>query len=103
MPLVQISRDADSELKTMEDRLVQEWTNPQEDSAEPIIIEESEGRQAPANVYVIWSEWAEVSQYLRTKIILSAYERVKGGNLSLDVIDAMGFTAAEADRAGISY
>ena len=103
MPFAQITPHPEIALKTLEDRLVQEWTHPQEGDAEPIIIEESDRREAPENLYVIWGEWAEISQYVRTKIILSAYERVRGSRFALKVIDAMGFTVEEAERAGIEY
>ncbi len=103
MPFAQITQNVDPKLKGLEDRLVEEWTNPHAGDTEPIIIEESERQQAPENLYVIWGEWAEVSQYVRTKIILTAYERVRGRNFARNVIDAMGFTSEEAERAGIKY
>ncbi len=103
MPFAQITQQTNPKLKSLEDRLVQEWISPQETQGEPLIIEESERQQAPENLYVIWSEWAEISQYVRTRIILSAYERARGKNFALNVIDAMGFTAEEANRAGLEY
>ena len=103
MPFAQIAPHTDRKSRRLEDRLVQEWTHPQAGNAEPVIIEESDRQQAPENLYVIWAEWAEVSQYVRTKIILNAYERVRGKNFALNVIDAMGFTKEEAKRAGIEY
>lgn len=103
MPFAQITPHANPKIKHLEERLVQEWTYPQENNAEPVIIEESDRQQTTENLYVIWEEWAEISQYVRTKIILNAYEQVRGKKLSLNIIDAMGFTAEEADRAGIEY
>ena len=103
MPFAQIAPHANPKSSQLEDRLVQEWTHPQAGTAEPVIIEESDRQQAPENLYVIWGEWAEVSQYVRTRIILNAYERVRGRNFALNVIDAMGYTPDEAERAGIKY
>lgn len=103
MPFAQIAPHTDPKSRRLDDRLVQEWTHSQARAAEPVIIEESDRQQTPENLYVIWGEWAEVSQYVRTKIILNAYERMRGRNFALNVIDAMGYTAEEAKRAGIEY
>ena len=103
MPFAQITQHPDPKLSGLEDFLAEEWTHPQRGNAEPIIIEERERRQAPENLYAIWSQWAEVSQYARTKIILNADQQVRGRSFALNVIDAMGSTAEEADQAGIAY
>ena len=103
MPFAQIAHGVNTRLIQLEDRLVEEWRNPQGNAPEPIIIEESDRQQAPEHLYVIWSEWTGLSQYERSKIVLNAYERVRGRNFALNVTLAMGLTSDEADRMGIEY
>jgi hypothetical protein len=103
MPFAQITQHTNQRATQLEDRLAQEWESPEGDAAEPIIIEESERQRVPDHLYVIWSEWADLSQYERSKIVLNAYERVRGRSLALNVSLAMGLTVEEADRMGIEY
>lgn len=103
MSFAQLTRPVGSNHGEMESRLVQEWSHPQNDSSEPVIIEESERQQVPSHLYVIWSEWRPLSQYERSKIILNAYEQVRGRSFALNVSVAMGLTPEEAQRMGIEY
>ncbi len=101
MSFAQLTRPVGSNQTELESRLVQEWSHPQNGSSEPVIIEESEIRQVPSHLYVIWDEWRLLSQYERSKIILNVYEQVRGRNFALNVSVAMGLTPEEAQRMGI--
>jgi hypothetical protein len=85
-------------------RLETEWRNPQEGNVEPIIIEESPSRQARTNhLYVVWSEWTNLSPLERSKIVMQAYSKVKGPDMANDITVAMGLTPAEADKMRLDY
>ena len=103
MPFAQITRNSNPRYSEMEEKLVQEWQHPQTEGAEPIIILEAERQMTSTHVYVIWREWNDMSMRDRSKIILNAYEKVAGRNLSLNVTVAMGLTPEEAQRMGIEY
>ncbi len=80
----------------LEERLVQELTTPiQDPSAQPIVI-------AEPRLFVIWDEWAPLSQQDRSEIIMDAYVRAKGQADAVRISVAMGLTAAEAARMGIA-
>jgi hypothetical protein len=87
----------------LEERLVQELTTPiQDPSAQPIVIAEPPGDGPITRLFVIWDEWAPLSQQDRSEIIMDAYVRAKGQGDAVRISVAMGLTAAEAARMGIA-
>jgi hypothetical protein len=103
MSFAQITRNINSRYVEMEERLVHEWQHPQKGVVEPIIIMEADRQQTPTHLYVIWSEWSDLSMRDRSKIILNAYERAQGRNIALNITVAMGLTPEDAQRMGIEY
>jgi hypothetical protein len=103
MSLAQITQHINSQYAEMEERLVQEWQQPQSGIVEPIIIMEAERQQTPTHLYVIWSEWSNISMRDRSKMILKSYERVEGRCFAHNVTVAMGLTPEEAQQMGIKY
>ena len=86
------------------DRLLQEWQGPPATEGEPLIIEESPQRgERPNHLYVVWSEWAELTPLERSRLILQAYERHRGRDLASSVTLAMGLTPEEAKRINIEF
>lgn len=76
-----------------------ELRNPQ-DSGEPEIIIERPN-PATTHLFVIWSQWNEWEQMVRSRVILDAYTNVRGEEEAVKVTVAMGLTPPEADRLGI--
>ncbi|MBV9852366.1 MAG: hypothetical protein JO250_22100 [Armatimonadetes bacterium] len=103
MSFAQITRNLNPRYVELEEKLVQEWQHPQNGIAEPVIIMEAERQQAPTHLYVIWSEWKDMSMRDRSKLILNAYERAEGRNFALNVAVALGLTPEEARKQGIEY
>jgi len=77
-----------------------ELENPH-DSGEPEIVIE---RPSPGttHLYVIWSRWEALEQLVRSRIILDAFEAVRGREEAETVTVSMGLTLPEAERLGIS-
>jgi hypothetical protein len=87
----------------LEDRLAREFTTPSEEPNAPnIIAEPPEGQGPITRLFVIWDEWAPLSQQDRSEIIMDAYARAKGQPEAVRISVAMGLTAAEAARMGIA-
>ncbi len=84
-------------------RIAQEISNPQAGMAEPVIMLEAEGQQTPTHLYVIWSEWGQLSQLERSEIALESYREAKGANSARNLRVALGLTPEEAARMGIEY
>lgn len=84
-------------------RLIDEIRSPQPGAAEPIIILESQGQQTPTHLYVIWSEWGQLTQLERSEIVLEAYREAKGTSYASQLRVALGLTQDEAARMGIEY
>lgn len=91
-----------SELLEMRSVLASEFRAPREEPAEPVIVMEDRphGRR---NIYVIWSEWAEIDMADRSEVIMDAYEDAFGLDECLNIAVATGLTASEAERFGIEY
>ncbi|HVS71908.1 MAG TPA: hypothetical protein VHQ47_11690 [Phycisphaerae bacterium] len=103
MPIKRIVRGTITpETERLLRELVAEWKNPSDDTSNPVILQEGGGKR-PVHVYVVWEEWAGLDQLERSEIILEAFEEVKGKKAALEVTVAMGLTAREAERMGISY
>ena len=73
--------------------------NPIEGSEPEIIIEKPS--PSTTHLYVIWSEWKDLEQLIRSRIVMDAYEETKGAEEALNVTFAMGLTREEANRLGI--
>ena len=85
-------------------RLTQEWTKPDENALEPVIIEAAEERYfGSTHLYVIWSDWGTRSQQERSELIMKAYKATHDAEAFLNVTVAMGLTPEEAQRMGIHY
>ncbi|HTE18710.1 MAG TPA: hypothetical protein VK689_10065 [Armatimonadota bacterium] len=84
-------------------RLVVEWRKEEDNGQEPIIIEEPSGPYQMTRLYVIWQDWAELSQQERSEIIMDAFEELRSQEDVLKVSVAMGLTHEEAKRMGIDY
>jgi hypothetical protein len=84
-------------------RIAEEIRNPQEGMAEPVIVLEAQGQQAPTHLYVIWSEWGQLTQLERSEIALEAYREAEGSNFASNLRVALGLTPEEAARMGIEY
>lgn len=87
----------------LRERLVEEWRKAEDNNQEPIIIEERESAFQPIHLYVIWSDWGDLSLQDRSEIIMDAFERLRDTNDVLDVSVAMGLTPSEAERIGLRY
>jgi hypothetical protein len=79
--------------------LEEELRNPS-DREEPVIVVE---RPHPSTIhlYAIWSKFEPLEQTVRSRIILDAFETVRGKEESLKVTVSMGLTPAEAKRMGV--
>ena len=84
-------------------RLVAEWRDPASAAPQPVILEEGGGPNQPVHVYVIWDDWAGVSQVERSEVIMDAFEEQFGQARAVNVTVAMGLTPDEAGRLGIHY
>ena len=91
-------------MRDLRDRLARELAHPDENAAEPVIIEEGNaGAGEPTRLYLIWSDWTQLDQRMRSRVILDAYESVHGHLRALMVTVAMGLTPPEAQQMGIRY
>lgn len=84
-------------------RLAEEMRSLQPGMAEPIIILESQIYQTPTHLYVIWSEWGQLTQLERSEIVLEAYRAAKGLVFAAALRVALGLMPEEAERLGIVY
>jgi len=84
--------------------LLQEWRAQQTGEGEPLIIEEAPLSGGRANhLYVIWSEWADLTPIERSRLIMQAYEKHRGRDLANGVTLAMGLTPEEARHMKIEF
>lgn len=82
--------------------LYQEWRAQRAGEGEPLIIEEApRSGELPNHLYVVWSEWGDLTPIERSRLILQAYERYRGRDIATRVTLAMGLTPAEARQMGI--
>jgi hypothetical protein len=84
----------------LEARLTDEMKAPKP-NAQPAIVAEPPGTGPITRLFVIWDEWAELTQQDRSEIILEAYTKAKGKGDALKISVAMGITSAEAAKMGI--
>lgn len=77
-----------------------EWVSPHPQNTEPLIIEERPRQEAaPNHIYVVWSEWGDLSPLERSRILFTAYARKLGPENEAmvdEVTLAMGLTPDEA-------
>jgi hypothetical protein len=85
----------------LREALQAELKDPQ-DTGEPMIVID---RPSPGSIhlYVIWSKWEGIEHVIRSRIILDAFESVRGEKEADDVTVSMGLTQEEADRLGLEY
>ena len=62
----------------------------------PFIIEEQTRHSDRIHVTVIWDRWGAVDPEDRSRMILDAYERMRGTSAILSLSAALGLTHAEA-------
>jgi hypothetical protein len=79
--------------------LEKELRNPK-DEGEPLIVIERPN-SSTTHLFVVWSKLAELEQIVRSRLILDAYQAVKGEKEALKVTVSMGLTQEEAERMGI--
>src|SRR5258708_2880576 len=106
MPIGYIIQENDAEYTALYNKLLTEWTNPQSNVDEPIIIETDDQlrpQRTPTHLYVIWTEWDHLPQRRRSEMVMDAYEQVRGRGAALNVSLAMGLTPDEAKNLGIRY
>lgn len=67
---------------------------------EPLIVIERP-HPSTTHLFVIWSKFDDLEQMVRSRLILDAYENVKGTVEAAKVTVSMGLTQVEAGRMGI--
>jgi hypothetical protein len=104
MPVRQLgAKPSGPQTKAFKERLVAEWKNPDNTATQPVILEKRGGTNQPVHVYVVWDDWAALSDVERSEVIMEAFEEHYGHAEAMNVTVAMGLTTAEADRLGIPY
>jgi len=69
----------------------------------PLIIEEVVRNSRRIHVTVIWDRWAQVVPEERSRMILEAYEIVRGPGTFLTLTSALGLTHADAKKLGVEH
>jgi hypothetical protein len=103
MPVRQYAPSRTAQYAELVGRLAEEWANPQVAAAEPVILEEPDGRGTLRHVYVVWSDWSALPRETRGEVIMDAAARVKPQPDVLDITIAMGLTPDEADRFDLQW
>ena len=103
MPVRTFRKKLHPHVSDLVDRLAAEWKAKKSKAAQPIILEEKGRGPSPTHIYVIWDDWADLSQVERSEIILDAFEKRYGFDKDFNVTVAMGLLPVEADRLGIEY
>ncbi len=86
------------------ERLLQEWRAQQAGEGEPLIIEEAPRRgERPNHLYVVWSDWNNLTPMERSRLIMQAYAQYRGADLAESVTLAMGLTPDEARHLNIEF
>lgn len=93
-----------SNMERLLDLLYQEWKAQRAGEGEPLIIEESpRDGDRPNHLYVVWSEWGDLTPIERSRLILQAYEKYRGRDLATSVTLAMGLMPDEARHMNIEF
>ncbi len=105
MPIARtIGTVSQTNMERLLELLYQEWRAQKSGEGEPLIIEESPHRgERPNHLYVVWSQWGDLTPIERSRLILQAYEKYRGRDLATSVTLAMGLTPDEAARLGINF
>lgn len=72
----------------------------EKETGEPVIIIQQPNPQT-IHLFVIWSQWADLEQVIRSRIIMDAFAAVNGDEEAHKVTVAMGLSVEEAKRLGI--
>ena len=67
----------------------------------PLIIEEDAPYSDRIHVTVIWDRWAYIGPEERGRIIVEAYEQVRGPGTFLTLTSALGLTHVDAKKLGV--
>ena len=67
----------------------------------PFILEERTPRHDFLHVQVIWDRWAGVPVEDRGRVIMDAYQYVRGVETVLKISSALGLTHADAKKLGV--
>ena len=98
MPVMRLDSSASAEHDDLVQDLLDEWTAPNPDAAEPIILEDFDRQGEIVHVYVAWDRWAQVEPAERSEIIMDAAEHRLSPDKLLRITAAMGVTLAEGRR-----
>jgi len=102
--LQRINQASSDRQEQMMEQLYHEWQAQQAGEEEPLIIEETPRRgERPNHLYVIWSDWADLSPLERSRMIMQAYEKYRGREIANRVTLAMGLTPDEARLMNIEF
>ena len=69
----------------------------------PLIIEEKTPRRDFLHVQVIWDRWAGIPGEDRGRVIMDAYQQIRGMETVLKISSVLGLTSAEAQRLGVEH
>lgn len=72
------------------------------DASLPVIIENYEMDSDRFAVTVVWEAWKDIDLRMRGRLIMDAYKQAGGEPRMLLINRALGLTAAEAERLGIT-
>lgn len=86
----------ESELRSELEREIRSPGN----AAEPLIVIERPHADS-IHLFAVWSKFESLEQYVRSRILLDAFEAARGKNEALKVTVSMGLTPSEAKRMGI--
>ena len=103
MPFKQIIPEPPRAYPELTDVLAEELRLARPDGPEdaPYIIEEHSPRHGFLHIQVIWDAWQDVPTEERGRIIMDAYERVRGTvEVVTKINSVLGLTHAEARRLG---
>lgn len=67
----------------------------------PLIVEEDAPYSERIHVTVIWDRWAQIGPEDRSRVIVEAYEQVRGPGTFLTLTSALGLTHADAKKLGV--
>ncbi len=67
----------------------------------PLIIEELTPRRDFLHVQVIWDRWLGIPGEDRGRVIMDAYQQVRGTDTVLKISSVLGLTHAEAKKLGV--
>jgi hypothetical protein len=105
VPVIRVSPSAPPVDADLLGAIAQELMNDQQQGpVDAPYIEEEEIRQTDnLHVTVLWDnpKWARLSPVERSRVILAAYEQVRGASEMLRITIALGLTHEEAARLGV--